>query len=132
MQEYEKFSKKKEKMKACMAAMKKDIDGFAKKKEESWVKRLGSLGCPEESLEEEKEGLKASMVQATGDNQWLIEQGFQQVVIYFLHSNEFNSTLGDVYTKLLNYRKHLVLVAGFKLHESGQALEKSPLFRPEV
>ncbi|MFS7967305.1 hypothetical protein Hanom_Chr09g00784221 [Helianthus anomalus] len=86
----------------------------------------------EESLEEEKEGLKASMVQATGDNHWLIEQGFQQVVTYFLHSNEFNSALRDVYTKLLNYRKHSVLVAGFKLHESGQALEKSPLFWPEA
>ncbi|KAM0020996.1 hypothetical protein Hdeb2414_s0024g00645611 [Helianthus debilis subsp. tardiflorus] len=39
MQEYEEFSKKKEKMKASMAAMKKDIDGFSKK-EEAWVKKF--------------------------------------------------------------------------------------------
>ncbi|KAJ0605302.1 hypothetical protein HanHA300_Chr02g0061511 [Helianthus annuus] len=40
MQEYDEFSKKKDKMKASMAAMKKDIDGFAKKGrilgEKSW------------------------------------------------------------------------------------------------
>ncbi|KAJ0589521.1 hypothetical protein HanIR_Chr04g0187191 [Helianthus annuus] len=158
--EYEKFSKKKEKMKAFMAIMKKDIDSFAKK-EAAWVKKVGELTCRHEieigdlknsfeadkmklkadrealdvqkkAFAEKKEGLKASVVQATGDNQWLIEQGFQQVVTYLLHSTEFNSALGDVYTKLLNYGKHLGLVAGFKLHESGQALELSPLFRPEA
>ncbi|KAM0040449.1 hypothetical protein Hdeb2414_s0012g00394001 [Helianthus debilis subsp. tardiflorus] len=42
MQEYEEFSKKKEKMKASMATMKKGIDGLAKK-EESWVKKVGEL-----------------------------------------------------------------------------------------
>ncbi|KAJ0761381.1 hypothetical protein HanOQP8_Chr04g0149201 [Helianthus annuus] len=160
MQEYEEFSKKKEKLKASMAAMKKDIDSFSKK-EEAWVKKVGELTrryeieigdlkkskeadklkvkADREALEvqkktfaEEKEGLKASMVQATGDNHWLIEQGFQQVVTYLLHSTEFYSALGDVYTKLLNYGKHLGLVAGFKLHESGQALEQSPLFRSEA
>ncbi|KAJ0520470.1 hypothetical protein HanIR_Chr10g0459761 [Helianthus annuus] len=157
MQEYEEFSKKKEKMKASVAAMKKVIDGFSKK-EEAWVKKVGELTrrheievndlnksfetdrlklkADREALDvqktaftEEKEGLKASIVQATGDNQWLIEQGFQQVVTYLLHSNEFNSALGEVYTKLLNYGKHLGLIASFKLHESGQALEQSPMFR---
>ncbi|KAJ0669138.1 hypothetical protein HanPI659440_Chr17g0697591 [Helianthus annuus] len=147
MQEYEEFSKKKEKMKASMAAMKKDIDGFSKK-EEAWVKKVGELTrmheieindlkesfeadklklkADKEALDvqkkafvEEKEGLKASVVQATGDNQWLIEQGFQKVVTYLLHSTEFNSALGEVYTKLLNCGKHLGLVAGFKFHESG-------------
>ncbi|MFS7926894.1 hypothetical protein Hanom_Chr04g00302531 [Helianthus anomalus] len=137
MHEYEEFSKKKEKMKASMAVMKKDIDSFSKK-EEAWVKKVGELtrrheieiGALKKSMEanklklkagrealdvqknafaEEKEGLKASLVQATGDNQWLIEQGFQQVFTYLLHSNEFNSSLGDVYTKLLNYGKHLGL-----------------------
>ncbi|MFS7929329.1 hypothetical protein Hanom_Chr04g00331241 [Helianthus anomalus] len=53
------------------------------------------------------------------------------VVTYLLHSTEFNSALGEVYTKSLNYGKHLGLVAGFKLHESGQALEQSHLFLPE-
>ncbi|KAJ0433774.1 hypothetical protein HanPSC8_Chr17g0773081 [Helianthus annuus] len=158
MQEYEEFSKKKEKMKASMAAMKKDIDGFSKK-EEAWVKKVGelthrheieindlrksfeadklklkvsALNIQKKAFAEEKEGLKASVVQATGDNQWLIEQGFQQVVTYLLHCNEFNSALGEVYTKLLNYGKHLGLIAGFKLHESSQALEQSPMFRPEA
>ncbi|KAM0031399.1 hypothetical protein Hdeb2414_s0017g00508351 [Helianthus debilis subsp. tardiflorus] len=159
-EEYEEFSKKKEKMKACMAAMKKDIDGFAKK-EESWVKKVGeltrrheieigdlkkkmeenklqlkadreALDVQKKAFAEEKEGLKAFEVQATSDNKWLIEQGFQQVVTYFLRSNELSCALGDVYTKFLNYGKHMVLVAGFKLHESGQALEQSPLFRPEA
>ncbi|MFS7946743.1 hypothetical protein Hanom_Chr06g00539911 [Helianthus anomalus] len=133
MQEYDEFSKKKEMMMAPMETMKKDIDGFAKK-EESWVKKVGELtrkhvievGDSKKKMEadklqlkavrealdvqkkafaEEKEGLKASVVQATGDNQWLIQHGFQQ---------------------------HLGLVVGFKLHESGQALEQSPLFRPKA
>ncbi|KAJ0512815.1 hypothetical protein HanHA300_Chr10g0350391 [Helianthus annuus] len=140
--------------------MKKDIDGFSKK-EEAWVKKVGELTrmheievndlnksfetdrlklkADREALDvqktaftEEKEGLKASIVQATGDNQWLIEQGFQEVVTYLLHSNEFNSALGEVYTKLLNNGKHLGLVASFKFHESGQALEQSPMFRFEA
>ncbi|MFS7967009.1 hypothetical protein Hanom_Chr09g00780701 [Helianthus anomalus] len=105
MREYEEFSKKKEKMEASMAAMKKDIDSFSKK-EEAWVKKVGELtrrheleiGDLKKSFEmdklklkadrealdvqkkafaEEKEGLKASVVQSTSDNQWLIEQGFQ-------------------------------------------------------
>ncbi|KAM0046844.1 hypothetical protein Hdeb2414_s0009g00321351 [Helianthus debilis subsp. tardiflorus] len=107
MQEYEELSKKKEKRKASMVAMKKDID--ISKKEEAWVKKVGEmtrrheieigdlkkkmeedklqLKADREALDvqikafsEEKEGLKASVVQATGDNKWLIEQGFQQVV----------------------------------------------------
>ncbi|KAF5805462.1 hypothetical protein HanRHA438_Chr05g0219181 [Helianthus annuus] len=42
MQEYEEFSKKKEKMKSSMAAMRKEVDGFSKK-EEAWVKKVGEL-----------------------------------------------------------------------------------------
>ena len=76
--------------------------------------------------------MKASVARSTFDNQWLIEQGFHQVVTYLLHSKEFNSALGEVYTKLLNLGKHQGLIAGYKLHESGQPLEKSPLFRPEA
>ncbi|KAM0025518.1 hypothetical protein Hdeb2414_s0021g00575551 [Helianthus debilis subsp. tardiflorus] len=105
MQEYEGFSNKKEKMKFSMAAMKKEIDGFSKK-EEAWIKKVGELTSRHEiemndlkksfeadnvkwkadrealdvqkkAFTEENEGLKASVVQATGDNQWLIEQGFQ-------------------------------------------------------
>ncbi|KAJ0616071.1 hypothetical protein HanIR_Chr02g0086431 [Helianthus annuus] len=37
-----------------------------------------ALDVQKKAFIEEKEGLKASMVQATGDNQWLIEHGFQQ------------------------------------------------------
>ncbi|KAM0064627.1 hypothetical protein Hdeb2414_s0003g00105201 [Helianthus debilis subsp. tardiflorus] len=44
MQEYEEFSKKKEKMKSSMAVMKKEIDGFSKK-EEAWVKNVGAYIC---------------------------------------------------------------------------------------
>ncbi|MFS7966736.1 hypothetical protein Hanom_Chr09g00777271 [Helianthus anomalus] len=42
MQEYEEASKKKDKMKASMAAMKKEVEGFSKK-EEAWVKKVGEL-----------------------------------------------------------------------------------------
>ncbi|MFS7936228.1 hypothetical protein Hanom_Chr05g00413081 [Helianthus anomalus] len=121
MQEHEEVIKKKDKMKASMAMMKKEVDGFSKK-EEAWVKK-------KKALDEEKEGLKASVAQASGNNQWLIEHGFHQVVTYLLHSNEFNSALGEVYTRLLDYGKHLGLIAGIKLHESDQALEQSPIER---
>ncbi|MFS7968321.1 hypothetical protein Hanom_Chr09g00796051 [Helianthus anomalus] len=132
MQEYEEFSKKKEKMKGSMASMKKDIDGFEKMKNLGLKADREALDVQNKAFAEEKEGLKAFVVQATGDNQWLIKHDFQQVVTYLFHSTEFNSALGDVYTKVLNYGKHLGLVAGFKLHESGQALEQFPLFRPEA
>ncbi|MFS7945802.1 hypothetical protein Hanom_Chr06g00528441 [Helianthus anomalus] len=117
-----------ERKKSSMVVMKKEIDGFSKK-EEAWVKKVGELTRRHEidmndlkkRFEADKlklkliEGLKASVAQDTGDNQWLIEQGFQQF-----------------YTKLLNYGKHLGLIVGFKLHESGQALEQSPMFRPDA
>ncbi|KAJ0609078.1 hypothetical protein HanHA89_Chr03g0115901 [Helianthus annuus] len=160
MQEYEDFSKKKDKMKSSIASMKKEIAGFAEK-EAAWRKEVGdlkkmheiemgdlkksfeanllklkadreALAVQQQAFREEKEGLKASVGRATADNQWLIEHGFQQVVTYLLHSKEFNSALGDVYTKLLNLGKHQGLIAGYKLHESGHPLEKSPLFRPEA
>ncbi|MFS7966732.1 hypothetical protein Hanom_Chr09g00777231 [Helianthus anomalus] len=85
-------------MKASMAAMKKEVEGFSKK-EEVWVKKVGelirrheiemndlkkrfetdrlklkadreALDVQQKAFEEEKEGLKASVAQATGDNQW--------------------------------------------------------------
>ncbi|KAJ0533654.1 hypothetical protein HanIR_Chr09g0410921 [Helianthus annuus] len=160
MQEYEDFSKKKDKMKSSLASMKKEIAGFAEK-EAAWRKEVSdlkkmhdiemgdlrksfeanllklkadreALAVQQQAFREEKEGLKASVGHVTADNQWLIEHGFQQVVTYLLHSKEFNSALGDVYTKLLNLGKHQGLIAGYKLHESGQPLEKSPMFRPEA
>ncbi|KAJ0431888.1 hypothetical protein HanIR_Chr17g0853291 [Helianthus annuus] len=160
MREYEEASKKKEKMKASIATMKKEIDSFSEN-ELAWVKKVGELTRRHEiemndlkkgfeadrlklksdretlvvqkkAFDEEKDGLKALVSQATGDNQWLIEQGFHQVVTYLLHSKEFNSALGEVYTKLLNLGKHQGLIAGYKLHESGHPLEKSPLYRPEA
>ncbi|KAJ0530100.1 hypothetical protein HanHA89_Chr10g0385711 [Helianthus annuus] len=160
MQEYEEFSKKKDKMKSSMASMKKEISSFAEK-EEAWSKKVEglsrqheiemidfkksfeadrlklkadreALSVAQKGFDEEKESLKASVSRATSDNQWLIEQGFQQVVTYLLHSAEFNSALGDVYTKLLNLGKHQGLIAGYKLHEAGHSLEKSPLFRPDA
>ncbi|KAJ0557826.1 hypothetical protein HanIR_Chr07g0329551 [Helianthus annuus] len=146
MQEYEEASKKKDKMKASIAAMKNEIACFAEK-EEAWSKKVNDLSKQHEiemsdfkkSFEADREKLKANrealfvaVARTTSDNQWLIEQGFQQVVTYLLHSKEFNSALGEVYTKLLNLGKHQGLIAGYKLHESGQPLEKSPLFRPEA
>ncbi|KAJ0839005.1 hypothetical protein HanPSC8_Chr14g0601641 [Helianthus annuus] len=160
MREYEDFSKKKDKMKSSLASMKKEVAGFAEK-EAAWKKEIEdlkkmhaiemgdlkksfeanllklkadreALSVQQKAFREEKEGLKASVGQVTADNQWLVEHGFQQVVTYLLHSKEFNSALGDVYTKLLNLGKHQGLAAGYKLHESGQPLEKSPMYRPEA
>ncbi|KAJ0601136.1 hypothetical protein HanIR_Chr03g0124961 [Helianthus annuus] len=131
MQEYEEASKKKDKMKASIAAMKKEIACFAEK-EEAWSKKVDDLSKQHEiemsdfkksfeadreklkanrealfvqqrAFDAEKEGFKAVVARTTSDNQWLIEQGFQQG-----------------------------LIAGYNLHESGQPLEKSPLFRPEA
>ncbi|MFS8017101.1 hypothetical protein Hanom_Chr15g01376351 [Helianthus anomalus] len=102
MQEYEDASKKKDKMKASMAAIKKEVDGFFKK-EEAWAKKIEeltrrheievndlkksfeadrlklkadrkALNVKQMAFEEEKEGLKSLVTQATGDNQWVIEQ----------------------------------------------------------
>ncbi|KAJ0573953.1 hypothetical protein HanHA89_Chr06g0232631 [Helianthus annuus] len=42
MQEYEEATKKKDKIKASVAAMKKEVEGFSKK-EEAWVKKVGEL-----------------------------------------------------------------------------------------
>ncbi|KAM0066988.1 hypothetical protein Hdeb2414_s0002g00055531 [Helianthus debilis subsp. tardiflorus] len=42
MQEYEEATKNKDKMKASMAVMKKEVQGFSKK-EEAWVKKVGEL-----------------------------------------------------------------------------------------
>ncbi|KAJ0545948.1 hypothetical protein HanRHA438_Chr08g0340361 [Helianthus annuus] len=147
-------------MKSSMAMMRKEIDGFPKK-EEAWAKKVGeltrrheiemddlkksfeadqlklkadgeALTVQQKAFEAEKEGLKALVAQSTGDNQWLIQQGFHQVITYHLHSKEFNYALGEVYTELLNLGKYQGLIACYKLHESGQCLEKSPLYHPEA
>ncbi|KAM0057482.1 hypothetical protein Hdeb2414_s0005g00158671 [Helianthus debilis subsp. tardiflorus] len=158
--EFEEFSKKRGKTKASIVAMKKEIEGFAEK-EKSWVVKVHELtkrheielsnekkrmeadrlqlqadskafNVQQKAFLDEKEGLKASLSQATSDNQWLIEHGYQQVVTYLLHSTEFNSALGDVYTKLLNQGKHLGFVAGYKAHESGQPQEQSSFYQPQA
>ncbi|KAJ0925624.1 hypothetical protein HanRHA438_Chr04g0161801 [Helianthus annuus] len=159
-QEYEEFSKKKDKMKDSMATLKKENESFAEKektllskvvdltsKHEVDMKELKmhkeadklqvkadreALDVQRKAFLEDKEGLKASLAQATSDNQWLIEHGFQQVVAYLLHSTEFNSDLGDVYTKLLNHGKHQGFVAGYKAHESRQPQEQSSFFQPQA
>ncbi|MFS7967449.1 hypothetical protein Hanom_Chr09g00785881 [Helianthus anomalus] len=161
MLEYEEFSKKRDKMKASTAALKQEAEGFAENektllskvvdllttKHEVDMKELKkhqeadmlqvkvdkeALDVQRKAFLEEKEGLKASLAQETNDNQCVIEHGFQQVVTYLLHSTKFNSALGDVYTKLLNHGKHLVFVAGYKAHESGQPLEQSSFFQPQA
>ncbi|MFS8023468.1 hypothetical protein Hanom_Chr16g01451801 [Helianthus anomalus] len=160
MHEYEEFSTKREKTKASMAAMKMEIKGFVEK-EKAWVvkvhklttmheielnnmkKRMeadklqlkadrDALNVQQKAFLDEKEGLKASLSQATSDNQWLIKHGFHQVVTYLLHSTEFNYALGDVYTKLLNHGKHLGFVAGYKAHESGHPQEQSSFYQPQA
>ncbi|KAM0018962.1 hypothetical protein Hdeb2414_s0026g00680021 [Helianthus debilis subsp. tardiflorus] len=98
MHEYEEFSKKKDKTKASMAAMKKEIDEFVEK-EKAWVTKVHeltsrhevelndlkkrmeadrlqlkaadkeTLNVQQKAFLEENEGLKASLAQATSDNQ---------------------------------------------------------------
>ncbi|KAJ0752942.1 putative oxidoreductase [Helianthus annuus] len=146
MQEYEEASKKKEKMKASIAAMKKEIDSFSEK-ELAWVKKVGELTRRHEiEMNDLKKGFEADRLKLKSDREALVVQqkafdeekdglkalGFHRVVTYLLHSKEFNSALGEVYTKLLNLGKHQGLIAGYKLHESGHPLEKSPLYRPEA
>ncbi|KAF5760367.1 hypothetical protein HanRHA438_Chr16g0764591 [Helianthus annuus] len=103
MHEYKEFSKNKDKTKASMAAMKKEIDGFAEK-EKAWVMKVHeltsrhevelddlkkkleadrlqlkadreTLNVQQKAFLDEKEGLKASLSRATGDNQWLMNMG---------------------------------------------------------
>ncbi|KAJ0589602.1 hypothetical protein HanIR_Chr04g0188121 [Helianthus annuus] len=149
MQEYEEFTKKKDKMKASIASMKKEIDGFAKK-EEAWVKKMHEvtsrheveveglkkelevLKVQEKTSLEEQERLKASEVRLVDDNRWLIEHGFQQVVTYLLHSSECNHVFGAVYTKLLAHGRYQGLVVGYKACEAGEPQDKSPLFQPQA
>ncbi|XP_035838345.1 uncharacterized protein LOC118485926 [Helianthus annuus] len=78
------------------------------------------------------EGIYVPAWQVKNDDTFKDAAVCEDVVTYLLHSKEFNSALGDVYTKLLNLGKHQGLTAGYKLHESGQPLEKSPMFRPEA
>ncbi|KAJ0620671.1 hypothetical protein HanRHA438_Chr01g0000121 [Helianthus annuus] len=149
MQVYEDFSKKRDGMKASMAALKKESEGFVEK-EKAWVVKVGeltprhevevnelekqmeALNVREKASSEEKEGLKASLVQVTSDNKWLIEHGFQQLVTYLLHSSEFNKALGDVYTKLLVHGRHHGFTAGYKACEAGEPQDKSSLFHPKT
>ncbi|MFS8034623.1 hypothetical protein Hanom_Chr17g01583301 [Helianthus anomalus] len=87
MQEYEVFSKKREAMKANIAALKKETEGFAEK-EKAWQKKVheltqrhevevGELKHQVEASLKEKEELEASLAQLAKDNKWLIEHGFQ-------------------------------------------------------
>ncbi|MFS7967787.1 hypothetical protein Hanom_Chr09g00789861 [Helianthus anomalus] len=75
-----------------------------------------ALDVQKKAFDEEKEGLKASVVQATVITSGSSSKAFPR----------------EVYTKLLNYGKHLGLIVGYKLHESGQALEQSPMFHPDA
>ncbi|KAJ0871768.1 hypothetical protein HanRHA438_Chr11g0516201 [Helianthus annuus] len=146
MREYEEFSKKKDKMKSSMASMRKEISSFAEK-EKAWSKKVEGLSKQHEiemidfkksfeadrlKLKADREALSVAQKAFDEEKESLKASGFQQVVTYLLHSTEFNSALGDVYTRLLNLGKHQGLVAGYKLHEAGHALEKSPLFRPDA
>ena len=130
MEEYEQFNIVKDDMNASMAAMKKSLDEHVEK-EKCHAEKVEGLVKSHEvevmGLKKEVEGLKASLARANDDNKWLIEHGFQQVS-YLLHSSEFNSVLGGLYNKLMACGKHLGLLAGFELHETGEPVEKSPLF----
>ncbi|KAF5757067.1 hypothetical protein HanXRQr2_Chr17g0822291 [Helianthus annuus] len=155
MQEYEAFSKKSDEMKALLVALKQEVEGYAEK-EKKLLLRIDELSSQhkngmtelekhleadkvqvrvdraalevqKKALLEQKEGLKASLAQATGNNKWLIEHGFQQVVTYLLHSSELNKALSDVYTKLLAHGRHQGFVASYKACEFGEPHEKSSL-----
>ncbi|KAF5774776.1 hypothetical protein HanXRQr2_Chr13g0604491 [Helianthus annuus] len=136
---YDEVTKKKDKMKASMASMKKEIDNFAKK-EEAWVKKMHEVTSRHEveveGLKKEMDALKVqekTSLKEQGvlkaDNRWLIEHGFQQGVTYLFHSSEFNQALGVVYTKLLAHGRHQGLVAGYKACEAGEPQDKSPHFQ---
>ncbi|KAF5814681.1 hypothetical protein HanRHA438_Chr03g0125741 [Helianthus annuus] len=138
MQEYEAFSKKREAMKASIATLKKDKEGFVEK-ELAWQKKLheltqrheseiGELKQQAEASVKEKDELEASLAQLAKGNKWLIEQGFQQVVTYLLYSSEFNSALGDVYSKLLIHGRHQGYTTGCDVGVAGSPKDKSPLF----
>ncbi|MFS7955887.1 hypothetical protein Hanom_Chr07g00648041 [Helianthus anomalus] len=127
-------------MKANMATLKKETERFAEK-EKAWQKKVHELTqrhevkvCElkqqvEASIKENGE-LEASLGQLAKDNKWLIEHGFQQVVTYLLHSSEFNSALGDVYSKLLLHRRHQGYTAGYDAGAAGTPKDKSSLFQP--
>ncbi|KAF5783156.1 hypothetical protein HanRHA438_Chr11g0517311 [Helianthus annuus] len=119
MQEYEALSKKREAMKASIAALKKDKEGFAEK-ELAWQKKvheltqrheakIGELKQQAEASIKEKDELEASLAQLAKDNKGLIEQGFQQLLIHGRHQG---------YT------------AGYDAGVAGSPKDKSPLFQP--
>ncbi|KAJ0715543.1 hypothetical protein HanPI659440_Chr13g0502421 [Helianthus annuus] len=129
-----------EAMKANIAALKKDKEGFVEK-ELAWQKKvheltqrhedeIGELKQQAEALSKEKEELEVSMAQLAKDNKWLIEQGFQQVVTYLLHSSEFNSGLAGVYLKLLIHGRHQGYIIGYDAGVAGSPKDKSPFFHP--
>ncbi|KAF5806162.1 hypothetical protein HanRHA438_Chr05g0227211 [Helianthus annuus] len=69
MHEYEEFSKKREKTKASMAAMKKEIEGFAEK-ERSWVVKVHELTKRHEiELSNEKKRMEADRLQLKADKE---------------------------------------------------------------
>ncbi|KAJ0450407.1 hypothetical protein HanHA300_Chr15g0555961 [Helianthus annuus] len=115
-------------------------EGFAEK-ELAWQNKvheltqrheveIGKLKQQAEASVKEKEELEASLAQLAKDNKWLIEQRFQQVVTYLLHSSEFYSALGDVYSKLLTHGRHQGYIAGYDAGAAGSPKDKSPLFQP--
>ncbi|KAJ0454660.1 hypothetical protein HanIR_Chr15g0742641 [Helianthus annuus] len=142
MQEYEAFLKKRDAMNASIAALKKESKGFAEKEKVWQVKvheltqrheiEVNELKKQVEASLKEKEELEASLAQLAKDNKWLIEHGFQQVVTYLLHSSEFNSALGDLYTKLLVYGRHQGYTAGYEACQAGTPKDKSSLYQPKA
>ncbi|KAJ0856721.1 hypothetical protein HanRHA438_Chr13g0581611 [Helianthus annuus] len=91
---------------------------------------IGEFKQQAKALSKEKEELEVSMAQLAKDNKWLIEQGFQQLVTYLLHSSEFNSGLADVYSKLLIHGRHQGYIIGYDAGVAGSPKDKSPLFQP--
>ncbi|KAJ0903811.1 hypothetical protein HanPSC8_Chr07g0274301 [Helianthus annuus] len=124
MQKYEVFSKKREAMKASMAALKKEKESFAEK-ELAWQKKvheltqrheveIGKLKQQAEASVKEKDKLEASLAQLAKDNKWLID------------------ALGDVYSKLLIHGRHQGYTVGYDAGAAGSLKDKSPLFQPGV
>ncbi|MFS7958134.1 hypothetical protein Hanom_Chr07g00674571 [Helianthus anomalus] len=115
MYEYKEFSKKKDKMKATVSSLKKENESLVKKAE-TLSKKVEELTQKHEAevgeLKKQMEALEASRVQLSDDNKWLIEHGFQQV--------------------LLEHGRHQGYVAGYKACQSGDPQDKSSLYRPEA
>ncbi|KAI3754657.1 hypothetical protein L1987_54444 [Smallanthus sonchifolius] len=90
-----------------------------------------AVQAEKESLDFVIEEWKSRTEVLAEEKRWLIEHGFQQVVAYLLHSNEFNVPLSDVYNKLLKRGRHMGLVSGYK-NQPLKPISECSNYHPEA